>query len=673
MNFENLLKSIDFFGINFDFRMKNYEKYKTKTGGISFMFYFLSSSIYALLVVNNFLINPSYVRNDFENYTNGLDTHINEDNVFYFALRIPEFYNISIKDFLYYQVRYRITNNSRITSKIKGKDIKIDIPTKICDSSLFEKYNNENMNISSSEVICFDLNENHKIIGNQYTNHTLIDINIYVNKTNYCDYQKSMLKILNKDTFYLNILFPNNIMHDDFIESKSSLDGIFFYLNEKNKILSDVYLKPEIYRLDKSIIFSEPQEKTLMNYYQHFTDSLMDDTYYRAQNKSGNNNFNCQSVEDDPKILRIYIRNSISYKIYVKTRVKLNSLVDKVISIYLNFFVSCRILLSLFNLKKAKINILRNLFQVDFENIKKDKKLVENKNSRATKQFLNDFIKNLKFEICTSSFQASEMKNQERSFPKIDVTNNNYQKHSDFYNERNSHLIQNPQNLINYKIKRKNIRISNSQNVVLNKQHNSSIIDLQDFIKKEDKIFEQSELICEKNFNQKLFLKSEILNKDNSQRSINEEKIIPHLIPQEKENKESRIKSYSVLFLLKKVLLCKWKKLIIINNYFNEAEKLFDEYFNISNYIIKINEVESLKKLFLNENQQCLFYYLSYPCLQTPFDQNEILIKNKSSFAWNQREFDKNIFTEKIKKVYYEGHEKKGCQQLQNMFEEKLK
>jgi len=669
MNLDCLLKSIDFFGINFDFRMKNYEKYKTKTGGIFFIFYFLSSTVYTLFVINSFFTNPSYIRDDFDKHTNNSDTEKN-NNFFNFALRIPDFNNISIRDFLQYKVKYRNRDTSRLTSQKNAKEVSSNVSTKLCDDSLLNKYNNGKINISSSEIICFDLNNTHKIIGNQFSNHSYIDINVYVNKTKYCEYQKSIINILKKDTFYINLLFPHNIMQDDFMTNIQSLDGIFFYIDEKNKIIADFYLKQDIYRLDNNFLYSDSNDKSLMSYYYHFSDSVMDDTYYRASNmktENNNYNFNCESIDEDPKILKIYIRNYVSYSVHVKTRVKLNSLLDKIISIYLNFFVSFKILLSLINMRKAKINILRNLFQVDFGYIEREKKLSDNEHLKATKDFLNNFIKNLKSD--KSSF--SEISNKEKYFQKID---NSYKRASNFCNEKKSCNILNPKNFNNYKIKTKSRKFSDFSNVINDKHSDCSIIPLQNPNKNEDKNSNHSPINEDKNIDSPILRKIENWNIDNPYKNENKQKIKLTIKQENKEEIEPEEKSYSFLFLLKKLLLCNFKKLNIINNYFNETEKLFNEYFNISNYIMKLNEIECLKNLILSENQKCLFYFLSYPCLQSPFTQNEILTKFTSSFSWNQKEkFDKNILAEKYKMVFLEKEEKNISKNLRIMFENKLK
>jgi len=334
MNFDYFLKCIDFFGINFDFRMKNYEKYKTKTGGILFIIYFLSSTIYSLFIIMNYFTNPSYTRDYYEKYTNNTETD-NNDYTFNFALKVPDFKNISIRDFLIYKAKYRIRNTSRISSRDLALEKSFDIPTKVCDRKLFEKYAGEKLDIPKSEVICFDMNQTYNLIGDQFSNHTYIDINVYVNKTRYCEYQKSMINILKKDTFYINLLFPHNIMQDDFKTNIQSLDGIFLYINERNKVLTDLYLRKDIFRLDNNVLYSDPTDKILMNYYYHLSNSLEDDTYYNTLNNTMGNTFDiCGTVDQNLKILRIYIRNNVIYSVHVKTRVKLNALVDKVMSIY---------------------------------------------------------------------------------------------------------------------------------------------------------------------------------------------------------------------------------------------------------------------------------------------------------------------------------------------------
>jgi len=670
MNLDCLLKSIDFFGINFDFRMKNYEKYKTKTGGISFILYFLSSTIYALFVIYSFFTNPSYIRNDFDKYTNN---SYSNDNIFQFALRIPDFNNISIRDFLGYKVKYRIRNTSRLSPKMFTKDEIIEIPRKICDSIKIGKENFEKLGFSRSEFVCFDLNKTHKIIGNQFADHTYYEINVYVNKTRYCEYEKSMINILKTDTFYLNLLFPHNIMQDDFVTNIQSLDGIFFRLNEKNKLYTDLYLKEDIYRLDNNFLHSESNDLNLLSYYYHFTDSIFDDTYYNAlENTTKFNNNICQNMIENPKVLKIYIRNYVSYSVHFKTRVKLNALMEKVITIYLNFFMCFRMFLFLFSLRKAKINILKNLFQIDFDNIQTNKQLADNQNLKETKDFLKNFIKDLKSEKSPQTIGSFlDIGKKENNFEKIDHINRNKKKSSNFYNENSDISFQ---NLNNYKIKHKNNKISDSPNMMYKKNCENSTIALHDLNKNNEIILKLSEIKHDNNLSGSFMTKNENLKFDNCEKNENKQKLKFPLKEEDKEINQIKGERFPMIFLLKKLFLCKFRKFNVINNYFKEAEKLFDEYFNVSNYIIKINEIECIKNLILDENEKCLFYFLSYPCLQSPFTTSEVITKNPSSLTWNHKEkFDKNKIAEKIKMVYFEGEVKNINQNLQNMFENKLK
>lgn len=212
------------------------------------------------------------------------------------AIKLQTFYDednnrVENHEMFYIRAIQSSRNSSRILKKT-GKVTKIPIDNPRCN--LTDIFSGEIepdylIDYKNMNIICFDLNETNFIKNSQFTSHSYVKIEVWINKTYMSDYIKLVKKHMEKDPFYLNIIFPVNIISYDYTKSKQFVNGIFFYLNEKEKTITDVYLKKSIYSLDNNVILSNPINFHYNDYYTHNSFNIIDDFFYKVDlSKTGN-------------------------------------------------------------------------------------------------------------------------------------------------------------------------------------------------------------------------------------------------------------------------------------------------------------------------------------------------------------------------------------------------
>jgi hypothetical protein len=317
------------------------------------------------------------------------------------------------------------------------------------------------------------------------------------------------------------------------------------------------------------------------------------------------------------------------------------------------------------NLNKAKIKILQNLFEVDFSDFSDGDSLFENKSFKKSKLQLNKHISNYKNYKFTKPYEAKNMKdlNLNRDnfanskndiryiFSDKNQINNYNNNHKEFKKEKKSENLnfmnESERKYINeifqYKNNDTHNYINNNNKTSLNNIYKNQIIDTNEFriktpnlinsknisistsldfdknkIENSDKRFEMQKFSLMDN----VFKKSpEGKTKKESHFVFNEVKHgVLHLINEEMQKNNNlqdiTLESFNKINLknmLAFLFSCKFSKMKNYVLYFSKAENLFDDFFYIRNFIMKMNEIEILKNIFLNENQKAIFHFLKFP------------------------------------------------------------
>lgn len=711
------LEQFDLFGVNFELRMQDYQKFKSKTGAFGFLTYFSFCTICALALLTRFINMPQYSIEKFEEPLNSQQIKWTNEN-FQLAIKLPTFYDdndnvIDYKEMFYVKAIQRSRNSSRVLDKT-GKETKIQVDTKLCnlteifsgkkedlDNSLIADYKN-------MKIICFELNETHFIKNSEFTNHSYVRIQMYVNKTYLSNYFTLVRKHMENDPFYLNIIFPVNIISDDYTKSKQFLNGIFLYLNEREKTVTDIYLKKSIYRLDDNVIFNNPIDYHYNDYYSHNSYNIIDDFFYKFNiSENGKTDPKQEELDYDAKIAKIYIRNHIMSSTNVKTRQKLLPFLLTVNSIYINVFLTIKMLFMYINLGKAKIHILQNLFELNFSGIQNGKDLIENetyiklkmdlnkhfenvKSCKNNRTVINDKFKDLKEEAnILGIHKTTEKRNLNKIeddeiiktvvIEKSEISNYSEIKQSS-ETERQLQINNNLSNIDNINLSINNTNKPNNLDCL----YRSKIFSQKEFLELEtpnrqkisnsnsNSIYlelakSQLNKSSERTNINKSYIADNIFNLNNSKKKSNNHNDLVcsdlHInvikqIKQEMQRKSLKYKkiinknSINLKNMLGFLFKCQYSKFKNHLSYFLTAEKLFNDFFDIRNFILKMNEIELLKKILLDENQKFIFEFLKFPNIVK--DDTKNILKNQDALSCMIKE-EENV-KKAIESIQYENH-----------------
>jgi len=217
-----LLKKLDHFSVTIQFRINNYKKYSSATGGIIFFIYLLFSIFFTIAKFRDYIswqesrlqfIDKSPVESPVLNLT---------DLKFEYAVAIvfdneTSIFQSYLKDLFTIEHRFLIIDNS---NKITNSTKIINYPRFCNDTDFKENYDNSiPIEKLKSNFRCFDIEKNY-ILQGIYTDKlfTYIELMLNINRTYFDNYQY-LEEIFKMYQFKFTIYFTDNFIDVSNIKS----------------------------------------------------------------------------------------------------------------------------------------------------------------------------------------------------------------------------------------------------------------------------------------------------------------------------------------------------------------------------------------------------------------------------------------------------------------------
>lgn len=662
------IRLLDFFGVFFQFRMENYQSFTSKTGGISFIIYIIICLSIAFYYITEFFDSDdstNYIYSSSENFALNETINLIDEN-FTFAIKYPiiQYQNKTLENFFNVSVVYRSSDSFNENGEGRNYTVRQAVPNRNCSEK--ELYTEKPSHFKlENNIECFNFLKNQTVSGYFYSKYfkffqILVRINSQYNN------ETLLSEVFRQNKIWVNILYPKNNV-ENFKKVKKIISDLYYLFNKDSIISSSIFIKKETFLEDDGIFYANPKKLVIAEYEKH-------DTFNLFQDISNLNKGSKSPPQID--IGKFYIRQFFTSVAREKIRIKLFSLFTKINTLFINVFIIFRIFMTAVNLKKAKKNILENVFYIntqneanakdanikfkfksnasnsvgfngnksannslkrsddkrsffiDNEKIKQklfanqesiflefNKKQMNNEDLDYSEQRLDSEVEvqldDLK-EKYEEPFDSNGIKNATKDsyFESINIINDN--KNNDFIINKKEESFQ---DIINKSSENdlKNKMLSNDNN------NFNNVIDI-------NKTNNSSNLISESNFTEnndnKGNVKANKLQKNPTMLSTMQEKFSTG----NKLNGKINLRS-----IIKMFICCKFKQINKIKKIYSFAEEKFDDFVNIKNYIKKIQEMESLKRILFNEDAQTLFNFVSRPRFSIIFDENDNIINNRKN------------------------------------------
>lgn len=589
----HFFKLFDLFGVMFNFRMQNYNKFRSKTGAIVTILCLFSCLLASIFDILDFMDPKKNFTEKifFKKQENESINFINQN--FTFALNLPQIVDTNITDnntdnhidpFWIVEMKYKYSEDFKEHESRRNYSKVEIIETKDCNINDFNTSNNTKI-VKNLKLRCYQFNPTQRILGDYFAKiFSYLEIKLLTRKKYYLE------EYFNKDLVFFDVFYPKNILKEysqyDQLEKIMTNLHTPTYFNQK--LRQNIFLKKSIYTDDLGIIFSNKKEHVYTNY-----DREEKEIYH----------LNSRENKDDDKveIAKIFFREGKTTERYEKSVKKLFQLLKSILSSLVNILLVTRFFMEFVNLLKAKKAVIETCVAVDKcgeENYKINPQrhfIEENKNKRSSfKPGFENFNKKKKISL-------EEPKNQEEKKKKILSI--------EILNEDDE--------------KKKGLELTEVFD-------EDSIKDEKNLHGTQNTLFSDSN---KKNLNEKM-INEEIKNEKEDDNDNDDD------VPQFTERQTQKYKISSKMnlrTLLWTIFCCKFKKTDNISKMFKFTTDKFNNYLYIVEYIRRMEEIETLKKyLFDNAEHKRIFERLSIPKLKIRND--EIVPENLFQLSKNDKD-----------------------------------
>lgn len=579
-----MLRNIDYFGVEFAFRVEDYQKFKTVTGGTFFLIYLVGIFFYFAFGFYEYFYDGEYKTMYWdENYSKGNEINLADQEFKFGVLDL----NGYLRD-----------GHLEVKSYYKADDSKYEINRKDCSKDDFD--NGQDFNFSNKYLICFDHKKNETLTVDSYNNKEIIYI---INKG------KNETKM---DDYIIQGIYPINIIDGNNLEKILGMTEIL--------LIPDITYKVQII-LEKSVF-------------------IRDDGYFFAKNRtvfitnllrSSVNNYKRKS-NDDPLVI-INIRQSNIVKVRYSKRSRLHSEFLKILSMATTLLSNFRAIVIILNLNKAKQNIFEDIFHINsYENKEKEKEKDENKKEEEQKgnpreleirEIHKEFFKELKEKekekekelVINKNIDNSERRHLSSSIRKVNelLPNKESFLFSEFHIKENEELRKKREKIQSVLMKKKKDRESrfSIKSEKINDDHND--INNDDLISNIpiNEIEDESKL---ENNNENLI----------KEKMINIKKNYPTFgMSGNYENDPRFVKNFFDYFCL--YIKCKKKRLNEVNKLKDILDKEFAKYMDIYTHVKERRKLEIIEDILFNPNEVVLRDYIALPLLNIDKEKKEDL------------------------------------------------
>jgi len=709
------LKKMDYFAVTFQFRVNNYKKYGSATGGIIFsMFLILSVSYF----INRFLdyITWTDTRLQFIEKSPEQSPILNlKDFEFEYAISInfeneTSIFGTQLKDLFEIEHRYIVSNNTINTTSSLSKII--TKPRNCNNEDFLDKIDSSNIfHENKYSYKCFDVNETYNL-GGRYTDKifSYIEIFLKINKKYFQNYT-NLEQIFKENQFKFTIYFLDNLINVGKIYNLTSIkiEAIYTYINFHNYERNNIFLKEIELCTDENLLYKAFKCKE----FQKFS---------RFENKMAPfPNRNALPEDSKFNINKFILRIESSKSQINVSFMKLSDFLSTVLALLVNVLVILNAIFIPFNEIKARQGINQKIMNV--------KDVIKTENKSLLEYFTDSYKKNIAFnyeyklindgeKLKKSNFIINEItnsnnnvKNQNNLIEKISSLQKSVE--MELKNELND--ISNIQNSTYLNLQRvENVNLNNKldqafdlckidlnsekkRDINFNRSNYSNNTNIRDFMFNNN----SQGLKCEEDTNRTNINKnikinefSHINNNLNNNIIKKKKKDIQHLYIENEHNLENKLgKNFKIESSIKSKNPFKIRLKDIIKYIFkcNDikskleintiAEKKFNQNIDIINYMTIIHEVDILKYLILDGDTIDIMDFLSkpkilknndnkkYDYVYEKFFEYNIYEKSKKASITNlENTFDKimsnenpNIFSLKLMKIFE--------QQIQSLLE----
>lgn len=643
--FQNLLKKLDYFAITFQFRINNHKKYGSSTGGIIFCIYLFFSIFYFFTRFMEYIsweerkllfIDKSPEKSPILNLKNlGMEyaVSINFDNE-------TSIFDSKYSNLFEIEHRYVFINNtlnSSKTSKTLGK-------TRDCNKNDFNQKIDNKSAIHKNKLLfkCFDLEDRFNLEG-IYTDNifSYIEIFLKLNK-NYFKNFTDLEQIFKENQFKYTIYYTDNFLDigQSYDNSNSTqVEAIYTYINLQYYERINIFLQEIEYCTDINL------------FYKNFKCNEFH-KFYKYENKMGPlPNRMYLPEENRYSISKFILRAESTTKQIMVSYIKISEFLSNVLALLVNALVVLSMIIIPINEMKARQTINEKVMKVKDIIKLENKHLLEyfSENFRINKNFngLSNNNNSLTSEKLFTNERFSSRVNLNNEIPKYPKKKDDKRKTS--FDSKKKNTTQRPMLNLNENSnisncpklnwKKNNIGeiskydLSSSDRIKITPDHNLIEINLRDIriinnpsnLKNDNKNTINENIYKNKidsSYFGKLNENIEEMKQNNNRLLGNEIEWLKDLqktvIPKRKNPFKIRIKD-----LLKYLFRCqKLSKKFEINNI---ADLKFNKTIDIVNYITKMNEIDILKYLILDEDLVEIVDFLSKPHISS----SDINKKNK--------------------------------------------
>ena len=577
------IKQFDYFGVQFFFHYKDYKKYQSLIGGVSFIIYILIGMIYISINLNGFINRKNY---NIIFYDKQIDkTHqiqfSNYSSIFSYGVECDDITDSEIFDYISLELNYVIINKTdRIFLKTK-----YPISSELCTKSdFFNQFNSSFDNNNLANYYC--PTEKNYVMEGTYIN----DIFRYFEFTLFLKYDDQLLyekltTLLHNNECKFQIFYIDTTIDVNDYENpiKKSIRNDFLVLKPDEIVKMNIFFKIKTFNSFKNYLF----DKSMKEYYISFSSNNL----YSI--KKGYDRIN-NHVKEYDILAKIYLRSALDETTIERKYMKLTEFAANMSSLLSTILLILYVIFSTINEFNANQTIMNYIFQFDGDN----------------KSKINETIMLLRKKLC--SFELLIDKNEE-------LKTNSIMK----------------QKII--KKSNSNINISHFKNVKNKKSEHKKSISINSNLKiLSDDLMSPCQLeLLHKNFRKLTFKQNEpnnsskksissITNKLNYTKKKNKEKIY-NSKKKRKKNDDFHYNCLEIIFYL--ICPCfSWKKLTIKNLLIKKGEEKLYLQLDILSYIRRMQQLELLNYILLEPNERIILDFLSKPSISLT---NQVDIQQK--------------------------------------------
>jgi hypothetical protein len=358
-----LIKNMDYFGVNLNFKFNKEEKYKSVFGGLIFIIYFVFSLTYILLIFDSFIkrktmnlvFNEGYKESapeiNFSNYTVEFAVGLATGDASKFSLL-----------YKYLDISFYSTNTTKINGTIyKTKTL---LPLVPCKSEMFFNLVNTSYNtLGINNYFCPNISN--------VTVRGLFTEDIFT----YFEFVTSVKKEFNNNTDEVKKLLMDYEIKANFFYIDTSVtvnnynEPIQNYLNNKFNTLDFGFIKKQnldfmvtTWISDSNILFQENDSY----------DYIVLDNFQEYFSELGQSRFD-KRVRDFQTLSRIYVRSSTRTRLIKRVYTKITEYLAQMSSILSSSLLILYGVVSYINLFKAQQSIMKKVMKFK-DNMNKKKK-----------------------------------------------------------------------------------------------------------------------------------------------------------------------------------------------------------------------------------------------------------------------------------------------------------